>query len=107
MIRANPGTSILPVIMVTALDPAGERLKGLEAGADDFLTKPINQPELLARVRSLLRIKTLYDQLDSMNQNLESVVQAQVGKLEGLGRLKGFFLPQLAGAIGSGGVGGH
>ncbi len=48
---------MLPVVMVTALDPAEERIKGLEAGADDFLTKPINQPELLARVRSLLRIK--------------------------------------------------
>src|SRR5262245_33408190 len=104
MIRANPGTSILPVIMVTALDPAGERLKCLEAGADDFLTKPINQPELLARVRSLLRIKTLYDQLDSMNQNLESVVQAQVAQLERLGRLKRFFSPQLAEAIVSGGA---
>jgi class 3 adenylate cyclase/CheY-like chemotaxis protein len=103
-IRANPNTAILPVIMVTALDPSGERLKGLEAGADDFLTKPINQPELLARVRSLLRIKTLYDQLDSMNQNLESVVQAQVAQLERLGRLKRFFSPQLAEAIVSGGA---
>ncbi|TSA16541.1 MAG: response regulator, partial [Betaproteobacteria bacterium] len=56
-IRANATTAILPVVMVTALDPAQERVKGLEAGADDFLSKPINQPELLARVRSLLRIK--------------------------------------------------
>ena len=62
-IRENPATGILPVVMVTALDPAQERIKGLEAGADDFLTKPINQPELLARVRSLLRIKQLYDKI--------------------------------------------
>ena len=54
-IGAKPG--ILPVVMVTALD-ASERIAGLEAGADDFLTKPINQPELLARVKSLLRIKS-------------------------------------------------
>ena len=51
--------------MVTALDPAEERIKGLDAGADDFLTKPINQPELLARVRSLLRIKQLYDTVEA------------------------------------------
>src|SRR5215475_2939965 len=55
-----PETRILPVVMVTALDPSEERIKGIEAGADDFLTKPINQAELLARVRSLLRIKELY-----------------------------------------------
>ena len=52
-------TRMLPVVMVTALDPAEERIKGIEAGADDFLTKPINQAELLARVSSLLRIKEL------------------------------------------------
>src|SRR5713226_10031856 len=45
-IRENPETGILPVVMVTALDPGEERIKGIEAGADDFLTKPINQPEL-------------------------------------------------------------
>ena len=54
-IRANPATSILPVVMVTALDPSQERIKGIEAGADDFVAKPINHGELLARVRSLLR----------------------------------------------------
>src|SRR5262249_33629296 len=61
-IRDNPATAMLPVVMVTALDPTQERVKGIEAGADDFLTKPINQPELLARVRSLLRIKALHDE---------------------------------------------
>ncbi|PYM69603.1 MAG: adenylate/guanylate cyclase domain-containing response regulator [Candidatus Rokuibacteriota bacterium] len=58
-IRANPEYGILPVVMVTALDPTRERIKGLEAGADDFLTKPVNVGELVARVRSLLRIKDL------------------------------------------------
>jgi len=101
-IRENPATQILPVVMVTALDPGEERVKGLEAGADDFLTKPINQAELLARVRSLLRIKELYDtvqaqaaQLADWNRNLEQRVQEQVGQLERLGRLKRFFSPQL------------
>jgi class 3 adenylate cyclase len=101
-IRENPATAVLPVVMVTALDPAQERIKGLEAGADDFLTKPINQAELLARVRSLLRIKQLYDQLDGFNRNLEAIVHEQVGQLERLGRLKRFFSPQLADLIVSG-----
>lgn len=62
-LRADPRHGLLPVVLVTALDPAIERIKGLDAGADDFLNKPINQAELLARVRSLLRVKTLQDQL--------------------------------------------
>jgi class 3 adenylate cyclase len=95
-IREDPATAIIPVVMVTALDPSQERLKGLEAGADDFLTKPINQAELLARVRSLLRIKQLYDQLEELNRTLEQRVADQVAQLERLARLKRFFSPQLA-----------
>jgi adenylate cyclase len=90
--------------MVTALDPATERIKGIEAGADDFVTKPINQPELLARVRSLLRIKSLYDQLEDANRTLETRVREQVDQLERLGRLKRFFSPQLAELILKGGA---
>jgi class 3 adenylate cyclase len=90
--------------MVTALDPAEERVKGLEAGADDFLTKPINQPELLARVRSLLRIKLLHRQLAEANRTLEQRVQEQVQQLDRLGRLKRFFSPQLAESILAGGA---
>jgi len=110
-IRENPATGILPVVMVTALDPSQERIKGLEAGADDFLTKPINQPELLARVRSLLRIKEFYDtvqsqaaQLAEWNKTLEQRVEEQVAQLERLGRLKRFFSPQLAELIVAGGA---
>jgi adenylate cyclase len=105
-IRANPATEVLPVVLVTALDPAQERIKGLEAGADDFLTKPINQPELLARVRSLLRIKSLYDtvqaqarELHELTSTLEQRVSDQVTQLERLGRLKRFFSPHLADLI--------
>jgi class 3 adenylate cyclase len=110
-IRANPEHAMLPVVMVTALDPAGERIKGLDAGADDFLTKPVNTAELVARVRSLLRIKDLYTtvqtqaaELADLNANLEQRVQAQVAQLERLGRLKRFFSPQLAELIVSGGA---
>jgi adenylate cyclase len=103
-IRENPATAMLPVMMVTALDPGQERVKGIEAGADDFLTKPINQPELLARVRSLLRVKTLWDQLAELNRTLEARVTEQVAQLERLGRLKRFFSPHLAEAIVNGGA---
>jgi adenylate cyclase len=110
-LRSNPATQLLPVIMVTALDPSEERVKGIEAGADDFLTKPINQAELLARVKSLIRIKELYDivqnqaaELADLNKNLEHRVEDQVGQLERLGRLKRFFSPQLAELILSGGA---
>ena len=102
--REDPATAMLPVVMVTALDPAQERVKGIEAGADDFLSKPINQAELLARVRSLLRIKTLHDELAELNRTLERRVQEQVAQLERLSRLKRFFSPALAEAIVSGGA---
>jgi adenylate cyclase len=108
-IRENPATRILPVVMVTALDPGEERVKGLDAGADDFLTKPINRAELLARVRSLLRIKELQDEVQSQaaelsewNKKLAQRVEEQVNQLERLGRLKRFFSPQLAELIVSG-----
>jgi class 3 adenylate cyclase len=103
-LREAEATAMLPVVMVTALDPTQERVKGIDAGADDFLSKPINQPELLARVRSLLRVKRLHDQLADLNRTLEGRVVAQVAELENLGRLKRFFSPQLAEAILSGGA---
>jgi class 3 adenylate cyclase len=110
-IRADPALGILPVVLVTALDPAKERVKGLDAGADDFLTKPLNQAELLARVRSLLRIKSLYDEvmrhkdeLAQWNRTLEQRVAEGVEQLEKVGRLKRFFSPQLAEAIVAGGA---
>jgi two-component system cell cycle response regulator len=61
-IKLNPKTGHIPVVMVTALDDTASRIKGLEAGADDFLTKPVNDLALFARVRSLVRLKTMMDE---------------------------------------------
>jgi two-component system, cell cycle response regulator len=62
-LKADPATSHIPVVMVTALSDAADRLTGLEAGADDFLTKPVNDIALFARVRSLVRLKRMMDEL--------------------------------------------
>src|SRR5882762_9463574 len=62
-LKANPVTHHIPVVMVTALSDAADRLTGLEAGADDFLTKPVNDIALFARVRSLVRLKRMMEEL--------------------------------------------
>jgi len=105
-LRANPATALLPVVMVTALDPEAERVKGIDAGADDFLSKPINQPELLARVRSLLRIRALHRQIEDQaaqlaqwNARLEQRVAEQMEQLERLARLRRFLSPKVADLI--------
>ncbi len=110
-LRAGGGTATLPIVMVTALDATGERIKGLEAGADDFLSKPINQPELLARVKSLLRIKQFHDtvqqqaaELAELNSDLARRVQEQLAELQRLAQLKRFFPAHVAQRIVSGDV---
>jgi len=102
-IRSNPKTEMLPVVMVTALDQSVERVKGIEAGADDFLGKPVNDAELMARVKSLLRIKEYYDKVQSqtielaeLNKTLEKRVKDQVEHIEKMGQLKRFLPPNLA-----------
>lgn len=62
-IKANPKTAHIPVVMVTALDQPSDRVAGLDAGADDFLTKPVDDAALFARVRSLVRLKMMTDEL--------------------------------------------
>ena len=69
-LRADPATRVLPIVMVTALGAQEEKVKALEAGADDFLMKPVNQLELLARVKSLLRIKAYQDTIQSQTAQL-------------------------------------
>jgi class 3 adenylate cyclase len=100
-IRANPDTAYLPVVMVTASGPA-EKVRAIDAGADDFINKPLDQAELLGRVRSLLRIKRYHDtvvaqaaELASWNEELEARVAAQVERLERYGALRRFFSPQI------------
>jgi class 3 adenylate cyclase len=105
-IREKKDTALLPIVMVTALDPTEERLRGIESGADDFLSKPINQAELLARVKSLLRIRELHRQVEvqalllaDWNSKLEERVKEQVGQLDKLARLKRFLSPKVADLI--------
>jgi class 3 adenylate cyclase/CheY-like chemotaxis protein len=101
-IRSQTATEFLPVVMITA---SGEqqRAKALEAGADDFVTKPFDQSELLARIASLARIKRYHDtitrqasELAAWNEELTQRVEAQLGELERVGRLRRFLSPQLA-----------
>src|SRR5712675_1612179 len=94
-LRADPATMLLPVVLVTSGDPQAERIKGIEAGADDFLTKPVNWAELFGRVKRLLRVKALQDEIKDLNAELE--------QLQRLGRLKRFFSRQVAEAIVAGG----
>ncbi len=108
-IRATPTTELLPVVMITA-SSGEEKLNALEAGADDFIMKPFDKAELLARVRSLVRIKQYHDtilqqatELAEWNRQLEERVEKQVAQLDRMGRLKRFLAPQVADLIVSSG----
>ncbi len=79
-IKARPRGRLLPVVMLTALDHANDRVLALEAGADDFMTKPVDRIELVARVRSALRLKALYDTLDSAEHVIFSLAAAVEAK---------------------------
>ena len=104
-IRRNPVTAFLPIVMITASGDQ-ERIHAIEAGADDFVTKPFMPGELVARVSSLVRIKRYHDtierqarELAAWNVELESRVAAQLQELERMGRLRRFLSPQLADII--------
>ena len=109
-LKADASLPFMPIILVTAKADSKDVVAGLEAGAEEYLTKPIDQAALVARVKSMLRIKALHDtvqeqathleiqstQLADWNRTLEQRVQAQLAELERVGRLKRFFSPQLA-----------
>jgi class 3 adenylate cyclase len=110
-LRADPSLPFIPIILVTAKSDPKDVVAALEAGGDEFLTKPVDHAALVARVKSMLRIKALQDtvqgqaaQLQDWNQKLEQRVADQVAQLDNLGRLKRFFSPQLAELILAGGA---
>ena len=105
-LKADPSLPFMPIIMVTSKADSKDVVAGLEAGADEYLTKPVDHAALVARVKSMLRIKTLHDrvseqtaQLAEWNRTLEQRVEDQVVELQRVGRLKRFFSPQLADAL--------
>ena len=117
-LKADRSLPFMPIIMVTARADSKDIVHGLEAGGDEYLTKPVDQAALVARIKSMLRIKGLHDtvqeqaarleaqaaELTEWNRTLEQRVQQQVAQLERLGRLKRFFSPHLAELIVTGGA---
>lgn len=105
-LKADPSLPFIPIILVTAKSATEDVVTGLDAGADDYLTKPIDQSALLARLRAALRIKDLQDkvneqaaQLAEWNKQLSSKVDAQVAEIEGMQRLRRFLSPQIANLV--------
>lgn len=102
-LRADTSMPYVPIVMVTAKADRTDIVAGLDAGADDYLTKPVDQIELMARVRSMLRIKALQDRvreqaetLAELNDGLERKVQEQVAEIGRMGELRRFLAPQIA-----------
>jgi adenylate cyclase len=110
LLKGDAALPFMPIIMVTAMADTKDIVTGLEVGADEYLTKPVDQAALVARVKSMLRVKALHDmaqeqadrlaaqglQLADWNRTLEQRVADQLAELERIGRLKRFFSPQLA-----------
>ena len=102
-LRSDPSVGFVPIILVTARADSKDVVAGLEAGADEYLTKPVDQQALVARVRSMLRVKELHDrtkqqaaELAAWNESLERRVAEQVIQIERASRLKRFLSPQVA-----------
>lgn len=109
-IKADRSLPFTAIILVTSKTGTSDVVTGLDAGADDYLTKPIDQAALLARIRAMLRIKELQDQVNEQaaqlaewNRQLSDKVQAQVDEIERMQRLRRFLSPQVADVVLSGG----
>jgi adenylate cyclase len=110
-LRADSALPFMPIILCTAKTDSKDVVTGLEAGADEYLTKPIDQTALVARVKSVLRLKALHDQvtaqageLAKLNKGLEQRVAEQLGEIERMSRLRRFLPPQVADLIVSSGL---
>ena len=117
-LRADSSLPFMPIILVTAKTDSKDVVAGLEAGGDEYLTKPVDQAALVARVQSMLRVKALHDtvqeqatrlagqaaELREWNRTLEQRVADQLAELQRVGRIKRFFSPQLAELIVAGGA---
>jgi adenylate cyclase len=89
----------IPVILLTAKATQEDKVRGLDAGADDYVIKPFDSFELLARVRAMMRIKQMHDTLDEWNRSLTEKVKQQVDELQRVNRLKRYLSPQIAETI--------
>ena len=116
-LKGDPSLPFIPIILVTAKAETEDVVAGLEAGGDEYLTKPVDQKALMARVKSMLRTKELHDttqvqaerieadavRLAAWNESLQEQVAQQVAELDRVGQLKRFFSPQIADVIASSG----
>lgn len=98
-LRASSDHKGIPVILLTAKATQEDKVAGLDAGADDYVTKPFDSVELLARVRAMTRLKEMHDTLEDWNRSLADTVQKQVNEIERMGRLKRYLSPQIAETI--------
>jgi len=102
-LKSDASLPFIPIILVTAKADSKDVVAGLDAGADEYLAKPVDQMALMARVRSVLRLKELHDQvraqaadLESWNRTLEQRVSEQLSEIDRMGRLRRFLSPQVA-----------
>jgi len=98
-LRADQDHKGIPVILLTAKASQQDKVAGLDAGADDYVTKPFDAIELLARVRAMMRLKEMHDTLAEWNRTLADTVKKQVADLERMARLKRYLSPQIAETI--------